>query len=195
MLRVAVSLVVGLAAAGAVLVGIGSSADLQASRVIDRTVTCATGIQGGLRQLTIQASSRAGERSGYVWALTNVQPTGRVATVSQSGLELSPFCKPTRVSVPLTSRGLEGSVASAFDDEWDCQVPRRVLLRVRAVFKGVAPRLRRGDPWGFPILFAHRPVTEGTLAVRTPAGKQVALARLLRTGKIQVLTSGVCFPD
>jgi hypothetical protein len=162
--------------------------------VIDRTVSCATGLQGGLRLVTLQASSRAAN-AGYAWALTNVQPTGRIATLGQSGLELSPFCRAERASVPLTTSGLEGSLASPFDDRWDCTVPRRLLLRVRAVFRGRAPALRRGEPWGFPILFAHRPVREGGLAVRTPSGKTVALVRLLSSGKVRVLTSSSCFPD
>lgn len=183
-----------VAAIAAVSGGPFASAQVPASRAIDRTVSCATGLQGGLRSVTIQASSKAAN-PGYAWAVTNVQPTGRIASLGQTGLELSPFCRVVRTSVPLTPRGLDGSVASPFDDQWGCSVPPRVVLRVRAVFGERAPALRRGDPWGFPILFAHRPVREGSLVLRTPSGKAVALVRLLSSGKVQVLTSGSCFPD
>jgi hypothetical protein len=162
---------------------------------VDRTVECATGISGGLRLLTLQGKSKSSASSGYVWALTNVQPTGRTATVGQRGLELSPFCRTSRVAVPLVTRGLERSIAGVFDEEWDCQVRRSILLRVRVVFKRPAPAFRRGDPWGFPILFIHRSVREGTLVVRTTTGRTVAAARVLPTGKVQFLTSGTCFPD
>jgi hypothetical protein len=158
-------------------------------------VSCATGFTGGLRLLTLQGKSRSSASSGYVWAITSVQPTGRIATVGQSGLGLSPFCRPSRTVVPLTTRGLQASSAGVFDEAWDCQVPRTVLLRVRVVFRRDAPAFRRGNPWGFPILFIHRPVREGTLIVRTPAGRAIAAAKVLPTGKVQFLTSQNCFPD
>lgn len=178
-----------------VVAGASPAAVGQSSRVVDRTVTCATGFTGGLRLLTLQGKSRSSASSGYVWALTNVQPTGRITTVGQSGLELSPFCRTSRTVVPLTTRGLRASSAGVFDEAWDCQVPRTVLLRVRVVFKRNAPAFRRGAPWGFPILFIHRPVREGTLMVRTPAGRAIAAAKVYPTGKVQFLTSGGCFPD
>jgi hypothetical protein len=177
------------------VVGTVGGAVGQATRIVDRTVTCATGLQGGLRQATIQASSKSAVGGGNVWVLTNVQPTGRIATVSQGSMELSPFCRATRTTVPLSSRGLQSSIAGAFGDEWDCQVPRQIHIRLRVVFKGAAPQLRRGEPYGFPLLFANRPVAEGTLAMRTTAGKPLAVARLRRNGEVQVLTSGTCFPD
>jgi hypothetical protein len=191
---VAAAAAVLAASSVALMLGRGASASPEQTRVIDRTMRCATGFQGGLRLVTLQASSRAAN-AGYVWALTNVQPTGRIATLGQSGLELSPFCRPVRTSVSFSARGLQGSLASPFDDRWDCGAPRTVLLRVRAVFRSNAPALRRGEPWGFPILYAHRPVREGSLVVRAPSGKTLAIARLLPTGKVQVLTSDACFPD
>lgn len=194
-LRAAVISTASSAAAAAVLAGASAAADTQTARVIDRIVTCATGFAGGLRLLTLQGKSKSSASSGYVWALTNVQPTGRIATVGQRGLELSPFCRPSRVAVPLATRGLQRSIAGVFDEEWDCQVPRSVLLRVRVVFERPAPALRRGDPWGFPILFIHQPVREGTLVARTTTGRTVAAARLLPTGKLQFFTSEACFPD
>jgi hypothetical protein len=184
-----------MAAVAAVLAGTGAGAEHQGSRVVDRTVSCATGFTGGLRLLTLQGQSRSSASSGYVWALTSVQPTGRIATVGQRGLELSPFCRPSRAVVPLATRGLQRSIAGVFDETWKCQVPRSVLLRVRVVFERPAPAFRRGDPWGFPILFIHRPVREGTLVARTTTGRAVAAGKVLRTGKLQFFTSGACFPD
>ena len=182
---------------GVVLAGSGVASASPAptqSTVIDRAVLCSTGLEGGLRSLSLQASSARREGAGYVWATTNVQPTGRLATVARWGLELSPFCRPSRTTVSLSARGLEGAAASRFDDEWDCEVPSRVVLRVRASFRGRAS-LRRGAPWRFPLLFAHRPVSEGTLAVRAPGGPLIAVARVLRRGTVQVFVSDRCFPD
>jgi hypothetical protein len=100
-------------------------------------------------------------------------------------------CRPTTRSIPLTRAGLEGGTASTFGDEFDCEVPRRMLLRVRAV-------LTRPDSFkrirGFERLSA--PVREAQLTARTEKGRTVMHAQVAASGRTTIHTAtGMCFPD
>lgn len=100
-------------------------------------------------------------------------------------------CRPTSRKVPLTRAGLQGGVASLFGDELDCEVPRRVLLRVRAVLTRPDgfERIRR-----FERLSA--PVREAQLTARTERGRGIMFAQVSDSGRTTVHTAtGVCFPD
>jgi hypothetical protein len=43
-------------------------------------------------------------------------------------------CKPTKIRVSLSTRGLTGAPASPVGDEHECRVPTKILLRIRGVF-------------------------------------------------------------
>ncbi len=99
-------------------------------------------------------------------------------------------CRPTGRAIPFTRAGLEGGTANRFGDEHDCEVPRRVLLRVRA-------ELTRPDAFrrvrGFERLTA--PVHEARLTVRTETGRPIMLAEVFDSGRATIHTARSCFPE
>jgi hypothetical protein len=184
-------------AAGFGSTGFASPEQAPPSRVVDRTVVCDVGLQGGVYVLNFHAASprRAQSRTANVEIRTSVVPTWRLAGVGQTSVELSPACRRSAARVPLSAQGLTGFTPSGFGDEYDCWTPRRVLLRVRAVF--TAPvRLKAGSPWGFPMLFARGKVREASFAVRTEKGKALAVATVAGSGRVRVhIADGDCFRD
>jgi hypothetical protein len=91
---------------------------------------------------------------------------------------------------------LVGGAVATIPESVNCSTPRRVLVRLRTVFRAPV-RLRRTNEFGFPTLLARGAVREGAMAVRTEGGKPLLLARLLRTGKVQVFAAipESCIPD
>ncbi|MEX2646536.1 MAG: hypothetical protein WD249_09770 [Gaiellaceae bacterium] len=169
-----------------------------ASRIVDRTVLCEVGSQGGVYVATLLAASaiRATGKVANVALTTNLVPNWRLAYIGATEVLLSPACSRSTARVALTSRGLSGGVADRFGDELDCWTPRRVLVRVRAVFQSPVT-LRLGSPYGFRELFARGKVQEAVLVVRTQAGKPLAFATVVsETGRARVFTARRdCFPD
>ena len=190
-----------------------------ATFVLDRTYSCAIVLHGGLYQLENRAHpgartgkswtklAYAGLRSGVfsggtgnllAWVsagkptkTTTVDQefwTFDVKTLGTVGVR-GELCNPTRAVVPLTAAGLRGGAAAPLGDELKCDVPRRVLVRMRAVFDSRA--VLRGKEFES----AHVPVREAKLAVRTVAGKQLAYATVSQTGKATLFTAKGCVPE
>jgi hypothetical protein len=167
------------------------------ARVIDRTLLCSTAIRGGIRQISIQASAAVGPASGGAsfGVLTSWVPDGRLASGSTAGLTLnSPHCSSTRANVPLAPGKLEGGSPGTSGQEFDCETPRRVLLRVRAEFRVPTP-LETSREWGYPELVARGEVTKASLAIRTQAGKPLAYATVSASGKARLFAAGSCIED
>lgn len=101
-------------------------------------------------------------------------------------------CRASRAHVPLSARGLMGGAAGALGDSYDCFPPRRVLVRVRAVFRS-RTSLRLNSVTGH--LFTRTPVREVSLAVRTSSGKPLAYAAALESGKARVFAAPGCLPE
>jgi hypothetical protein len=99
-------------------------------------------------------------------------------------------CRPSRARVPLTAKGLSGGLADAFGDAYDCPAPRRVLIRVRATLRARAPIYRDRQ-----FLKTRADLNTAHLAIRTPAGKQLAFATVLESGKARLLVAANCLPD
>jgi hypothetical protein len=167
------------------------------TRVIDRTLLCSTAMRGGIRQIAVQASAAAGPAPGGAWfgALTSWVPDGRLASGSTAGLTLnSTHCSPTRANVPLAAAKLEGGSPGTSGQEFDCETPSRVLLRVRAEFRVPTP-LETSREWGYPELVARGEVTKASLAIRTQAGKPLAFAAVFASGKARLFAAGSCIED
>ena len=99
-------------------------------------------------------------------------------------------CKSSSKTIPLSAQGLRGSAASPFEDEFDCAVPRRVLVRVRATLEAPAElRLSRG------FLRTSVPAKEAALAVRTQSGKPLMYATVSQSGMSRLFTGPTCVPD
>lgn len=187
--------------------------------VLDRTYSCSIPLHGGVYQLENRAHPgartgaswtklayagvRTGPHSGATGSLlawvTGGTPT-KTTTVDQEfwtfdvrtygtvGIR-SELCNPSPAPVPLAAAGLRGGAAAALGDELECEVSRRILVRVRAVLRSKA--ILRGKEFET----VHLPVHEAKLAVRTPSGKPLVYATVSRTGKATLFTAKGCVPE
>ncbi len=210
-----VSLAVAALAVGSARAGSGS----EAAFVLDRTYSCSIPLHGGVYQVESRAHPgvrsggswtklayagvRTGPHSGATGSLlawvTGGTPT-KTTTVDQEfwTFEVGTFgtvgirgdrCNPTSASVPLAATSLRGGAAAPLGDELECEVPRRVLVRLRAVLPSRAT-LRGRD---FESI--HVPVREAKLAMRTPSGKPLAFATVSQTGKATLFTAKGCVAE
>src|SRR5918994_4015623 len=184
--------------------------------VLDRTYSCAIVLHGGLYQLENRAhpgarTGRSWTKLAYAGLRTGVfsGATGNLLAWVSAGkptkttsvdqefwtFDVKTFgtvgvrgelCNPTRARVPLTAAGLRGGAAAPLGSELKCDVPRRVLVRVRAVFESRA--VLRGKEFES----AHVPVREAKLAVRTVSGKPLAYATVSQTGQATLFTAKGC---
>jgi hypothetical protein len=226
MTRAAVIALAALAALTAVAVVAPDSAG-RPTRVIDRTVLCATDPSGGIYEVEIMG--RGGTRTGRgAWnkPATVKLTTGSTGSAAQAldnaigwaiagtptadaDVIADPFvgfaypirvwgaftmhtrCRPSRRQVPLSRKGLDGGPTGKLDQTYDCETPRRVLVRMRAAFEQPT-ELRRHDTW----LFTRETVLKGSIAVRTESGRPVLLAEAYASGKANIfISSARCFRD
>jgi hypothetical protein len=157
---------------------------------VDRTVVCemtGTGFPDQIRFISVGASARSkgldlppfvsarngpsGEAGVSAGLQTGPGPTHRTGYVLLSATE----CTSTGLRVPLSSRGLRGGSTAPERKSYRCDVPARVLIRIRAVFMrptSFAPDPRA--PWQF---VARGKIATGALAVATmPARKPIFFA-------------------
>ena len=89
---------------------------------------------------------------------------------------------------------MRGGVVPPLGTTSTCETPRRVLLRVRAMFeRPVTPRMSRR--FGFPQLTAEGSVREAALVIGTRAGKPIAYAALAGNETARLFTSIDCQED
>ena len=100
------------------------------------------------------------------------------------------YCRTSTKRVPFTRKGLSGGAVGPFDDQWDCQPGRRVIVRVRAV---VRSKTTLSSFRGF--LRTTVPVKSAKLVVATPGGKALSYAEVFESGKSRLFVSPSCFPD
>ena len=150
----------GVAFALSVLVAVEvAAAGPSASRVIDRTVVCSvsgTGSPDVVRLMTVygwngdpgvEISPRIGvEAAGEKDAVTAGATTGPMRPATNGIAWLSRVhCSPTKVRVPLAATGLR---AVEGYNAYRCDVPARVLVRLRAEFRRPVSLVRdRNAPW------------------------------------------------
>ena len=96
-------------------------------------------------------------------------------------------CTPSNARVALSGRGLRAAVTGPLGATFDCETPRRVLVRVRAVAHANLARYRED---GFEKTRAS--LQAGYLAVRTQAGRPLAFATVSDTGKARLFTAPSC---
>lgn len=204
-LAVVLALAVGSAQAGS-----------EATFVLDRTYACSIALHGGIYQLENRAhpgarssgawtklayaALRAGVFSGGTGNLLAWVSAGKPTKSTTVDQEFWTFdvrtfgtigingraCNPSRASVPLTAAGLRGGAAAPLGDELKCDVPRAVVVRIRAVLPS------RTSLHGREFESVHVPVREAKLAVRTIAGKQLSYATVSETGKATLFTAKGC---
>jgi hypothetical protein len=206
------SAVAALAAATVVVLVAGTSATPAPVRVVDRTVICTAGYHGGARVLYLRAQAAYGQGtkldwlSGvYVSTAGNPDPSHRNYRPSLAGVNAgwppppplksgglgfdNRLCRASKEPVGLSRRGLVGGAASQTGDDYICVVPRRVVIRVRAVFrapvelKAVARRT---------FYSAEGRVEQGQIAIRTLAGKPLVYGDVREAGRARLFTTGGC---
>jgi hypothetical protein len=205
--RVGFALVLALVASVAAgHIGDGRSAVVAKARTVDRTLRCPVQPHAGVRQLQVfgQAGVRDQGDATKWFALANAELYGKGGggIGVQAGIPVQttsgPYPRPTvwmptatckRISarVPLSPRGLDGGAASQLREHYECVVPSRILVRIRAEFRSPTALLtRRGTQ------STLKPVRAGYLAARTEAGKPLAYAEVFESGKARLFVSANC---
>jgi hypothetical protein len=191
----------------------------EAAFALDRTYSCAIALHGGIYQLENRAHPgartggswtklayaglRAGLFSGGTGNLLAWISAGKPAkgtTVDQEfwTFDVKTFgtvgisgrnCNPTTATVPLSPAGLRGGEAAPLGSELKCDVPRRVLVHIRAVLAS------RAGLHGREFESVHVPVQEAKLAVRTLGAKPLTYATVSQSGKATLFTSRGCVPE
>ncbi|HEX4747486.1 MAG TPA: hypothetical protein VFU99_11475 [Gaiellaceae bacterium] len=98
------------------------------------------------------------------------------------------LCRPARAKAALNRAGLQGGKAPRVSVAFDCAVPRRVVVRLRAILDGSASLRERARIF----LATNAPVRQARVVVRTPAGKVLAYASVERGGSAQLFTAPGC---
>ena len=100
-------------------------------------------------------------------------------------------CDPVGARVPLSSAGLRGGAVGLRTEAFDCDVARRLLVRVRASVSGSAALRERAQLF----LAANAPARDAKLVVSTPAGSPLVYADVSDSGKARLFTARSCVPD
>jgi hypothetical protein len=101
------------------------------------------------------------------------------------------LCRPAQTLIPLTAQTLEGGAVAQLNEEFDCEAPRRVLLRVRATSTSEI-RLTRDRQF----LKARTGFGAAYVAVRTPTGRPLLFATVADSGKARIFVAPrSCSPD
>jgi hypothetical protein len=181
-----------------------TSASVQTrSHIFDRTVSCRVegeGAPGPARYITASAFPRRGKGQGqvpFVYVHHSegeggfsigfaISPQGR-AWVNRS------LCTATGLRVELSSRELQGG-RTPFGEQQRCDVPARILIRIRAVF--TRPVAFRTDPRARYQRHAPGRIVSGSLAVATLERKPIAFATADdASGRAAIFASpSRCFP-
>jgi hypothetical protein len=177
--------------AGAVMLGGLLAAPIaggteSATRIIDRTVICRTagvGYPDTVRIMHVSANpsspardttprvhigNPAGGDPGVSAALSIGSAFG---PLSAGGMWLSRTrCLRTAIRVSFSGRGLKGGQTDPFGDSYRCDIPARVVIRVRAVFK--RPTVLARDPRSPSVDVARGQLAQGYLAVTAQRGRE-----------------------
>lgn len=207
---------IAAAAVAALAASLGPSAGAEPAvpTIVERTTVCSVGKRAGVRKIEVHA--RSGTRlfedprrwkflasaslvdptsrgAGLAWLLAGWPPLREPGQLrSSETLGIAVRCRPSSARVPPTPTGLSGFAASPLEDEYHCVVPRRIVVGVRALFRAPAS-LRLNRRWG--QLTARGIVREGSLAIRTEAGRPIALATVHESGRARLFVAGSCEPD
>jgi hypothetical protein len=97
----------------------------------------------------------------------------------------SELCRPATARVELSRNGLQGGQVGVETRTVDCDVQKRVLVRLRATARGSAALHQRGRIF----LATSTTITHAELAVRTPSGRLLAYAVVDQSGSSRQFTA------
>jgi hypothetical protein len=187
----------------------GGTTTEAASPIIDRTFVCSVPARGtpvlevwgqaGGHEIVDQASGRKQKAAAYAnLRVVRVGFSEELVGVAASmgpgwGVSINrEYCIPVRRRIPLSNHGLASYAAGPFGDEFECSVPKQILVRVPAVFRAPTVLLRAGVPHGNRsrrVLRAKELTIQASLAARTQAGKPIAFATAHESGKVRLFTA------
>ena len=199
--------------AGAALVSsvaTGGVAAPGAARVVDRTLACTTGVQGGARVIYLRAQSAFGQGKNLEWlAQTTVAAAGQPVPskpnyrptlagmtagwpppppLTSGGIGFhNRLCKATRSEVAFVRRGLVGGVASQLGDEYRASSPSRCSF-ASAPCSAHPTELERDRSF----YSANGRVVRGQIAVTTPGGKPLVYGEVAESGTARLFTPKGC---
>src|SRR5918999_3301606 len=179
------------------------------SRIVDRTLVCRMSGIGypdtvrfmgvGARQYQAEPerswSIHAGNGSPAVPGAGAYVRTGSAGAGSQTPTgevsltrTASGRCARTRLRIPLSSRGLKAAPSERFDIGYRCDVPAKVVIRVRAVFE--RPTVFTVNPRYTDLEEAKGNITTGYIAVTTVLGRRpIAFASVRGAQEARVYVS------
>jgi hypothetical protein len=215
MRRAAVTLVLGGLLVSATLAAVALASEPsdreQRSRVIDRTARCSVPLRAGLRLVMVSGQSgvRDQEDPSKWFALASIglsvqggslvltqagtprtERADRVPQFNESFWLNTQLCRPTTGRVAFSPRRLGGGRLNQFAESYDCTMPKRILLRVRAEFRSpVTLRSRSG------LLITAEPLKMGQVAVQTERGKPLLYGDVLESGRARLFVAGNCVRD
>ncbi len=167
------------------------------STVIDRTFSCATEQRGGLHKIELTASAAMASQpfqEETFGLLTYFVPDGTLAAGSAGAIQFNPQrCTAATARPALTSTGLRGGAVTSSGEQYECEAPPRVLVRLRASFH-VPTKFDLVRPFGYPMQVATATVKEAALVVLTPTGRKLAFASL-GGGKARLFAAASCNED
>jgi hypothetical protein len=195
-------LVSGRAVVGVVVLALagtltGSSRAAPSIVVLDRTFSCEAGYLGGLYQVQLSSTYQPASPSRLqaVASITRNMWDSPYGMLASSGFSVHRgLCAPSTAKVKLTTKGLRGGAVPSLGVEAMCETPRRVLMRVRAVFSR-PPDVATSRQFGFPQLNAFGAVTQAAIAVGTPAGKTFGYVSVSGSEKARLFTVRTCKED
>lgn len=130
----------------------------------------------------------------YAWIVAGWPPQQDVGVpLRTESLAFSAGCRAASGRVPLSTAGLSGGPASPIGDEYDCVVPRALVVRIKSVFR-TPTSVRRQRTRTFHQLVARGPVREAYLAIRTLSGEQIVLASAHESGRARLFVGKTCGP-
>src|SRR5687768_15050446 len=202
---------IALAIGAIALAGVGSAGGgASASRVLDRTFSCAVrgvGSPDTVRYMSVLGEPRIARYAP--WAhVTSVDggpsPAGAPPSNDSFGAGFRTgktqhwgagatwlnvaTCTATSTRLPLISKGLRGGAIARFGESHRCDVPVRVLLRVRAVFRRAVTL--EPDRRARYVLRAQGRMVGGEVVVRTANGQPIIYASAEDgTGRTRIFTS------
>lgn len=100
-------------------------------------------------------------------------------------------CTPVKKRLRLSRNGLVGGAVGTSMVEYDCEVPRRVLVRVRAIVDGGAALRDRGEL--FRVTDA--PARLARIGVATSSGRLLAFGEVTDKGRTTVFVARGCRAD
>jgi hypothetical protein len=172
-----------------------------ASPVVDRTFVCmmtGTGFPDPYRAIDVSVTPRVGKESPQLSLVNNVDMRAGIATgpyafgqkkTGELWISRAP-CKASSLRVELSSRSLRGGRAERFGEQHACEVPAKVLVRLRAVFtRPVTLRLDRG------FWIAKGRMSSAALAVATLRRSPIFYASTDDENARVFTSSSRCVPD